>query len=509
MQESFSNRRIVKNTALLYIRMVIVMVVNLYTSRLVLQALGVDDYGLFNVVGGIILIFAIVNSALGSGTSRFITFELGKGNLTRLRNTFSTAFIIHAVIALFVFLLAETIGIWYVNNVLVMPENRVVAANWLFQFSIVTCMFSLTQVPYYADIVAHEDMKTFAWIGVCEAVFKMCFVLVLVYTDGYDKLIVYGAILMAWSICVQLFYRYYCNRHYEESRLCWVRDKSYYRAMLKFSLWDVMGNFTVQGHSQGISLMMNYFFSLAVNAAKGVSFQVRTVVNQFAGNFMTAVGPQIVKLYAEGNIEKMRKLVSESSKISFYLLLFVALPLSIEANYVLKLWLGLVPEKTSIFLQLGLVVILQRAFATPVVHAVHATGNIKQLNLYSGGTSILLNLPLTYIAYLAGAPAESTFFIQIGIICICNYIELWCLRREVGFSILRYTFDVYFRGVVVALPPLVVAIAVHWLMPESFLRLVLVVFATTFLIAITAFAYGISSSTRLEVINMIKSKIKK
>ena len=506
---NYSNQRIIKNTAFLYVRMVVVMIISLYTSRLILQTLGVDDYGLYNVVGGIVLLFSLINNALSAGTSRFITFELGRNDKDRLRNTFSAAFFIHLAVAVFVLILTETIGLWYVNNIMVVPPERLTAANYVYQFSIVTCMLSLTQVPYSAAIIAHEKMSIYAWVGIADAVAKLVLLLLLVYVLKGDNLILYGLIIMLVTIGMQVFYRFYCHRYYEESKLLWVKDKSYYKSMLSFSLWDIIGATTIHGYSQGVNLLMNYFFSLSVNAAKGVAYKVQHYVNLFSSNYLTATRPQIVKLFAEGNIDKMKKLVVETSKISFYLLAIVAVPLFIETEYVLNLWLTEVPELTALFLRLIIVVSMMRSFATPIVHAVHATGNIKQLNLYSGGASLLLNLPLTYLAYILGAPAEYTFYILIGATLICNYIELLCLKREIGFNIIKYTIDVYLRSMLVTIPAFAVSLLLCHFVPSSFLRLILVSFFSILLLLGFAYCFGISERTKEEINSIIKKKIGK
>lgn len=245
MEQVSSNRRIAKNTLFLYIRMLFVMAVTLYTSRLVLDALGIEDYGLYNVVGGIVSIFAIINGALSSGSSRFITFELGRGDKERLGKTFSASFLIHTVIALIVFVLAETIGLWYVNNILVVPEGRLVVANWLYQFSVLTCMLSLTQVPYSACIIAHEEMNIYAFVGIAEAVFKLLMVLFLIAIDSFDRLLFYGAMICGWQISLQFFYRFYCKRKFKECRLRIVNEKHYYKSMLRFSCGTSWGQFVL------------------------------------------------------------------------------------------------------------------------------------------------------------------------------------------------------------------------------------------------------------------------
>ena len=509
VEELSSNKRIVKNTIFLYIRMIAVLVVSLYTSRLILEILGVEDYGVFNVVSGIVTIFAIINGALSSGSSRFITYALGQGDELNLRKTFSASFAIHSAMAVIVFLLAETIGLWYVNNVLVVPEGRLVAANWLYQFSIISCMLSLTQVPYGAAIVAHERMNIYAWVGLVEALFKLIVVWLLMLTDNVDKLIMNGALLMAWSVGNQLYYRYYCLRHFKESHLMIVRENSYYKSMLSFSLWDVMGSFCVTGYAQGINLIINLFFGVAINAARGIAMQVESAVARFTDNFMTAVNPQIVKLYAAGSYEKMFSLVNSSSKYSFILFFMLHLPVFLKADYLLHIWLKEVPEYTTILLQCMIVSRLVRAAARPAIQAVHATGNIKYLNIYAGGASIILNLPLTWALYSFGYPPQACYYVSFAVNILCNYLELYVLRKQIpAFSIGKYTKEVFGTGLLVcALSAIFVVVVDVLTSGMGFLALILVSLMSLISCCTFTFYIAADSATRAKMIEFVKSKI--
>ena len=294
-----SNKRIAKNTVFLYFRMILVMGVTLFTSRIVLQALGVEDYGLYNAVGSIVVMFSIINNMLSSGTSRFLTFELGIGDKEKLKKTFGASFAMHSAMAILILMLAETVGLWFLNEKMVIPADRYVAANWLYQFSIVTCILSLTQIPYNATIIAHERMGVYAWVGVVEVTYKLAIVYFLLYVPVPDKLIFYGALYMLWNVSVQVFYRFYCHKNFEEASITIVKDKSLYKKMLSFSLWDTIGAFCATGNSQGANILMNIFFGVTVNAARGVSYQVENAVTQFSNNFMTAVKPQITKTFLD------------------------------------------------------------------------------------------------------------------------------------------------------------------------------------------------------------------
>lgn len=509
MVELVSNRRIVKNTLLLYVRMIFVMAVGLYTSRLVLDALGVEDYGLYTVVGGIVALFAIINNALSAGTSRFITYELGKGEVERLKNTFSAAFAIHAFIAIVVLVLAETVGLWYVNNILVVPVGRIGVANWLYQFAVMASMLSLTQVPYSASIIAHERMGVYAYVGIVEAIFKLIMVIYLTRVKEADRLLFYGAILCIWNVCLQIFYRVYCKRNFVEGTLRLVIDKSYYKSMISFSLWDMLGSMCVTGYSQGVNLLINFFFGVAVNAARGIAMQVENAMTQFSNNFTVAVGPQITKLFSVGETKRMMDLVRGSSRYSFILLATISLPMFVEADYVLGLWLKEVPEFSVVFLRWLILCNLVRGYARPVVQAVHASGNIKWLNLYAGGTSMCLNLPLAYVCYLFGGPPYSCYIICFCINIICNYLELIVLKREVDFSIMKFTKDVYIRGIIIAGMSLTAMYGVYCLISiHPFILLILVCLTSVIVMGIGTYIIGMDKQDRGKVVAFVKSKIR-
>lgn len=481
--------------------------ISLYTSRLILEALGISDFGIYNVVGGILVFFTVINGALSSGTSRFLTYEIGKGDAVMLKRTFSAAFFIHLAVGFLILLLGETIGLWYINNVLVVSASRLAATNWVYQFTVIGCCLGMTQIPYGAIIIAHERMNVYAWVGIVETVWKLLVVLLLVYIQGVDKLIFWGAINGIWSIGLMIYYRLYCNKYFSESLIVRERDNSLYKKLLSFSLWDLFGNLTISCNGEGINLAINYYFGVAVNAARGIAYQVEGAIQRFSNGFMTAVTPQITKLFAVGDYKKMFHLVFESSKLAYFLLIILSLPIFFEANYILDLWLKKVPDGAVIFLQWVLINAWIRGCARPVIIAVHATGNIKWLNLWAGGTSFVLILPLTIVAFYWGTSAVASLWIMAGVNLICNYLELICLRKEIKFSIREYTKRVYVIVLVITVLPSIPLFFITRYLPSNFGRLLLTCAVSTVCLFGLVWTIGIDRETRNKLLVMIKGKI--
>ncbi len=506
MAEESANKRIAKNTIFLYFRSLLIMAVTLFSSRIILQALGVDDYGLYGAVGSIVMMFTIINNTLAVGTSRFLTFELGKKDEVRLKKTFSAAFTMHVAMALILFVLLETIGLWFVNNKMQIPEGRVFAANVIYQLSIVACMFNLTQVPYSALIIAHEKMSIYAYVGIAEAVFKLALIFVLLYVPFRDNLIAYGIILAAWSIGLQIFYRFYCRRHFAESKLKICRDKSVYKGMLTYSLWDFIGQFCATGNNQGTNILINMFFGVTVNAARTVAYQVETALTQFSNNFLTAVNPQIVKSYAQNDHKRFFELIFESGKYAYYLLFLVSLPVFLEAKYILSIWLVEVPDYTVLFLRCVIAENLFRILNRPIILGVHATGNVRYLNLTSGIYGVLAVLPIVYVLFKLGFPVWSYFIVRGINALVLIYLEMKALYINVNYNRLAYIKKVYIHVIFVSLLIIVVPIALVFNMSEGFTRLILSSLACVISTIAICYSIGISQSMRLKLNGYIMHK---
>lgn len=501
------NKRIAKNTIYLYFRSFLMMAISIFSSRVILQALGVSDYGLYNAIGSIVAMFAILNGVLATGTSRFLTFELGKNDFPRLKKTFGAAFAMHVGMAAVLFILLETVGLWFVNNKLNIPAGRVFAANVVYQLSILSSMLSLTQVPYSATIIAHEKMGVYAYVGIAEATFKLALIFILLYVPFNDNLIAYAIIMAAWSVGLQIFYRFYCYNRFPESHLSLVKDKNVYKSMLGYSLWDLVGQFCSTGNSQGVNLLINMFFGTAVNAARGVAYQVENALTQFAGNFMTALNPQIVKSYAQDNRERFFQLIYDGGKFAYFLLFLFTLPVILEADYILKLWLVKVPPLTPIFLRSVLAITLIRVTARPLINGVHATGNVKYLNLWSGLYSACTFLPLVYLFYKLGYPSWFCFIVQGFNAFVCTILEVLALYKNVKFNLGNYFFKVYGNILGVSFIASVLPIVVITLIPEGFIRLIITCFTCTASSSLFILYFGFNKEQRIKVLSIIKNKM--
>lgn len=508
-QTSDNNKRIAKNTLLLYFRMLFMMVVSLYTSRVILNALGVEDFGIYNVVGGVVAMFTVVSGSLSAAISRFITYELGKGNQSKLNKIFSASVTIQVILALIVIVLIESIGVWFLNAKMTIPDNRIVASNWVLQFSIVTFVLNLVSVPYNAAIIAHEKMVAFAYISILEVVGQLLIAL-LIDISPIDKLIFYALLMCVVAIIVRVAYGVYCKRNFEECTYHWHWDKDILRTMFSFAGWNFIGTTSAVLRDQGGNIIVNLFCGPAVNAAKGISVQVNSAITAFVRNFMTAMNPQITKSYASGDIDYMMKLIYQGARFSFYLLLFLSLPVIVNTHYVLLLWLKNVPEHAVLFVQLILVFAMSESISNPLMTAMFATGKIRNYQIVVGGLQ-MLNLPISYICLWLGAIPESVLIVAIVISQCCFVARLSMLRSMIGLSFMKYLRHVYLNVVIVSIVAAIIPFLLSKTLSESFISfciLTMVAFVST---ALTVSYVGCSKAERTFVakkIEVIKSKIK-
>lgn len=507
MAES-DNKRIAKNTMFLYARMIVVMVVSLYTSRVILNTLGATDYGIYNVVGGIVTIVGFLNSALAASTSRFLTFALGEGNMLKQKETFGASLTLHMGIALLVLIVGETIGLWFFYEKMIIPEERMTAAFWVYQFSIITTMISFTQVPYNASLIAHEKMSIYAYVGLYEAISRLV-IAMLVVVSPVDNLIFYGALLLFNSVLVQTFYRLYAIRNFEECKYKFTSNKTLYKQLLGYSGWDLFGNLAVVCQGQGVNLLLNVFFGPVVNAARAIAFQIQGAVMQFVSNFMTAVRPQVIKNYADGNVDRMYTLTFYTAKFSYMLMLALVIPLSLEINFILSIWLGdAVPEHTALFALLVLITYTWRTFHIAALMPYHAIGKIKTGNI-TIGSLMIATLPIGYLLFSIGLPAF-TVFIAIFVVEIIGMFAIYWLIHNYEYFPYKYVFTkILLPCGIVTIVTLIAPFLLVNLMADGWLRLIFVVLSTELSLLISAFYAGLNKEERSILKTFVGNKIKK
>lgn len=508
MSQISDNERIAKNTLLLYFRMLFMMAVNLYASRVILNTLGITDYGINNVVGGVITMLGFLTSSLGGASSRYITYDLGKGDMTVMKKTFGNVLSIHFILAVIVLLVGETLGLWFMSTQLQIPPEREAAAMWVYQFSIFSSVLAMVSVPYNATIIAHEKMSAFAYISIADALLKLLIVYLLVLIP-YDKLIVYAILFFCVQAFDRIVYGIYCSRHFEETRTRPKYDRKQFKEIFVFAGWTMNGNLAVIGYTQGLNILLNIFFGPAVNAARGIAVQVQSVCQQFCGNFQIALNPQLTKSYAQGNLENMHRLLVRSSKFSFYILLLVVLPLMFEAELVLKVWLGIVPEHTVNFLRLMLVVGLLYTLSNPIKVSVHATGRLKKFQIIEG-TMLLLIVPIAYflLKYLNVLP-ECVFVVHIIVELLTQYARIRIVLPMIGMQLTTYfkqvIIPVSMTAVLTPIIPFVVFIqqSDRWI---QFFTTCTVCTLCTFTIS---YVFGCTAPERRFLIEKVSSAIRK
>lgn len=506
MDNRINTRRIAKNTLMLYVRMLVLMVVGLYTSRVVLAALGENDFGIYDVVGGVVAMFTIISGSLNSAISRFITFEMGKGDTSRLRNVYSTAVTIQFMLAAIVVIIAEPVGLWFIKNKMTIDPVRIPAAVMVLHFSLASFVINLMSVPQMASITAHERMSAYAYIGLLDGFLRLG-VAFLIARSSSDRLVLYAALMMLTVLAVRAAYGIYCRRNFEECRYSFVKDFSLMKEMFSFAGWNFIGVSASVLRDQGGKILVNLFAGTAVNAARGVAMQLNGAVQGFVTNFMTAVNPQITKSYASGDKDYMFYLISKSSRMSYYMLYILALPVLFNTDYILGLWLKNVPEHSTLFVQLFLIFTLSESISNPLITAQLATGNIRNYQLVVGGLQ-LMNIPVSYAFLKAGAVPEVTVMVAIAISQICLFARLHMLGGMIGLSSGDFLKKVYLNLLLVSVVALVIPCAVNTLFPAGFWGFVASVAVCVCSAALSVALLGLSRYERREICDMIMKRFR-
>lgn len=465
-----NNKRIAKNTLLLYLRMIVTMAISLYTSRVILQALGINDYGIYNVVGGVVTMFSMLSGSLSAAISRYITFELGKGDEEKLKIVFSTSVNIQIILSILTIILAETVGLWFLNSKMVIPMDRMVAANWVYQLSLLTFVVNLVSIPYNAVIVAHERMKAFAYISILEAIGKLG-ISFLIIVMPFDRLITYAVFLAAIAIVIRIVYGMYCNRNFAECSYRFSTDRIMLKEMFGFAGWNFIGATSGVLKDQGGNVLLNIFFGPAVNAARGIAQQVHNSLLAFANNFIMALNPQITKSYAAGDKKYFMTLLFQGSRFSYYLFFIVSLPILVNTDYILHLWLGKVPEYAVVFLRLTLILEMSDIISTPLITAMLATGDIKKYQIVVGGIQ-LLNIPVAYIFFKLGFSPESLIVVSIVVSQMCLFFRLYMLQPMIGLPFWGFLKNVYINVIAVSLAGGMFPILLSLFFAQSFVNFI-------------------------------------
>ena len=472
MSNQENNKRIAKNTMLLYVRMLLTLVISLYTSRIVLNTLGIEDFGIYNVVGGIIIMVGFLNNSMASATQRFLSFELGKKDFPQLARVFSMSVNIHFILGLIILVLAETIGLWALNTQLNIPSDRISAANWVYQFSVMTFMVSMITVPYHAVIIAYEKMNIYAWVSVLEVSLKLLIVFML-YWFEFDKLKLYAVLGFAVTLIISLTYAIYTSINFPERKYIYFWDKSLFNTLKNYGGWNLFGSISGVATGQGINFMLNIFFGPTINAARGIAFQVQGAVNGFVSNFQMAMNPQIIKSFAVEDIKYMHQLIFQGAKFSYFLLFILSLPILLETEMILQLWLKIVPEYTIIFTQLVVINILIDSISGPLITAAQASGKIKLYQSVIGGL-LLLIVPVSYLFLKLGFEPQVTLYISILVSIVALFARLIILQNLVQIIIKNFLTKVVFKVIVVSCFSVILPLIFLDLLDKSLLRFIIV-----------------------------------
>lgn len=503
-----SNRKILRNTLFLYIRMGVVMLITLYTTRALLSVLGVEDYGLYNVVCGFVAMFGFLNTSMTNGVQRFYNYELGKCNSNGISVIYTHSVVIQMILALVILVLIETVGLWYVNNKMVIPDGRLYAAHWIFQFSMISLFCLIITVPYSSAIMAYEKMDYYAVISILDAVLKLVIVLLIPYIT-YDRLIWYAGLISFISIVNFLLNYIYCRRCFQDVKIVKCLNKETFVSMLSFSGWNVFGSFAHMFRNQGVNLVLNFFWGTITNAAYAIAGQVSSAVEGLTQNLLIAVRPQMIKRYAAGEEDYLVRMTYSISKLTFYLVMIFAIPLVIEMSTVLDVWLGKghYPADTVIFCQLSILMTLFNSFASPISIVVHATGEMKKFQIVCS-IVILSIVPIAYVAARLGASAPIVLVLSIVVVVITQFVRLVLIRELVNFSIRLYIVRVCWPTIRVFAIVLGLTASLHLLLPNTIFCSFIVMFSSVCFTGLFIFLFGLDKKERSLFLSFVKRKYK-
>lgn len=487
---SYNTKRIAKNTIALYFRMAVMMLIGLYTSRIILNVLGVEDYGTYNVVGGVVSMFSLLTASMSSSISRFLTFELGRGEKEHLKRVFSTSLNVQFIMAAIIIVATEIVGVWFLNYKMNIPEGRMEAANWVMQCSILTFVVGLLMSPYNASIISHEKMGIYAYVSIWDAVMKLVIVFAL-YISPFDKLKSYAVLLLCVSLMTTCIYWIYCKRHFEECRYQRILDKKLLKEITGYAGWGVVGDGAWILNTQGVNILINLFFGVTLNAARGIATTIDNMVQSFVRNFMVALNPQITKSYAAGDYDYMHKLVFLGSKYSYFLMLLFMIPICLETRLLLTLWLKIVPDYAVVFTQLSLMASLCMMLSNTLTTSIAATGKIRNYQLVVGMMSLSI-FPMTWIAFKLGMSPISCYVIYLFVFFLMIFAKIKLVKDKIYMSGYAYVRNVLLKALGVTILSIIIPLLICFIQEDSVFRLIEVSIIS--LLCTLAFIYYVGMS---------------
>ena len=483
------------------------MFISLYTSRKILEALGVMDFGIFNVVGGVIAMLSFLNGSMSVATQRFLSVELGRNNLEGYNHVFSTSVLIHSIIAALILVAGETVGLWFVNTHLSIPTERMYAANWVYQATAFSAILGVLQTPYNASIVSHEHLHIYAYLGLGESFGKLLLVFALLVSP-YDRLVVWGGAMFVLQFLLAMICRAYCIRQFSECKLRLELNKVIFNSMANFTGWNMFGTIAWLLKDQGVNILMNLFGGPVANAARGISCQVSSAIQNLTGGFQSAVNPQLTKRYAAHELKATCNLLCKSSKISYFLLFTIALPIMMEADFILNLWLVEVPPRTALFTRIIIIEALLNVLGGPMITSLLATGNIKRYQIVVS-ISLLFIIPVAYVLLKSGYPIETPLIVSVIFVMIGNIVRLMFCKKQLGLAFSQYICDVVFPIAVVSTLAIIFPLCVHLYMSKGWIRLLITIFVSCAAVGILTYTFGLTASERSLISYYVKSKVKK
>ena len=487
--------------------MLLMMFVTLFTSRVVLDKLGVTDYGIYNVVGGVVAMLGFLNSSMSNAVQRYLSFEIGKNNEAGVNRIFNVSLFAHAGIAVFVFVVMEIVGVWYLNTHMNIPAERMDAANWVLQCSIFTTLFTIVQVPYNAIIISKEQMGIYAYISILEVVLKLLVVYMLAI-GNFDKLKLYSVLIMVVTIGIVMIYRFYCTSKYKEAKFKFIKDWNLLKQIVGFASWNMLGELAWVFTGQGVNIILNSFFGPVVNAARGLAEQVNGAVNRFVANFQTAVNPQLIKNYASDQLGEMKTLLFRSTRFSYYLLLALSLPIILKMDFILHLWLKEVPDYTTGFCQLVLVSSLVSTLSNLLAQVARAYGKIRNYQIIVS-IFLFLNFPLSYIVLKFGGSPLSTMFVNIGINAMLLFVRLRLTNRMIQMTYGSFIRNVLFPVIIVTAVALVIPLTIYFMLDNSIISFIIVCLVSFVSVGVSTYALGMNANERLYILAAISKIITK